>query len=302
MVLKLDPEQQEVVNYDGSSLVVAGPGSGKTRTLVAKAESLYSKNADLICLTFTRAAAREMKSRMPGLPVSTIHSYCYSLVGWDKDYDDLLLRAFYKKDKYDWVLIDEAQDLTPLQMSVVLGLLKPNSKLFMVGDPYQSIYGFQGAVGEDIIGIADAYKLKRFDLHNNYRSCSDIVRMLNRVYPRDLVSAGVKKLGTTAVLARTNDLVRWASSQLEEKGVGHTVRVSVRNPGDEKETYKGSDTVKVMTCHCSKGLEFDRVVLYAWEPNMRDRQEKNLYFVVLSRASQEFYRVASPEGLFSYVK
>lgn len=46
--MELDKEQQEVVDYDGSTFVVAGPGSGKTRTLTEKARKLYNSGENLL--------------------------------------------------------------------------------------------------------------------------------------------------------------------------------------------------------------------------------------------------------------
>ena len=84
--MDLDKEQQAVVDYDGSALCVAGPGSGKTRVLTEKARKLFNSGENLLCLTFTRSAAREMQNRVPGVPASTIHSFCCGLVGWKESW------------------------------------------------------------------------------------------------------------------------------------------------------------------------------------------------------------------------
>lgn len=69
--MDLNPEQLDVVrNADGPALVVAGPGSGKTRTLVYRVCKLLADGEDprgILLLTFTNKAAREMKARMEGL-------------------------------------------------------------------------------------------------------------------------------------------------------------------------------------------------------------------------------------------
>ena len=63
----LNPQQREVVTYgDGPLLVVAGAGSGKTKTLAHRVAYLIAKGVDperILLLTFTRRAAREMLSR-----------------------------------------------------------------------------------------------------------------------------------------------------------------------------------------------------------------------------------------------
>lgn len=301
--MELDSEQQAVVNYDDSCVVIAGPGSGKTRTLVAKAEKLWNEGKDIICLTFTRAAAGEMRSRMPGINARTIHSYCYKEVGFPGDYDRMLhnFNEQPKKDSYQWVLIDEVQDLTEEELEVVLSIM--GDKIFAVGDPFQSIYGFNGALGERIF---NKLPYKRFDLTNNYRSCPKIVTRLNQVYTRGLVSRNVKDLGTTAILTRrrgrtdsekrqgkklVEGSTEEASLALEKLGIGHTLVHGGSELSKRVEEDKGNPNLKVMTCHCSKGLEFDWVILYKWHPEPYWGEEKRLLYVSMSRASKGFCTV-----------
>jgi DNA helicase-2/ATP-dependent DNA helicase PcrA len=82
----LNPPQQEAVIYDkGPLLVLAGPGSGKTRVLTYKTAWLIEKGLapeNILLLTFTNKAAEEMKKRIQKLtgkvpPLSgTFHSFC----------------------------------------------------------------------------------------------------------------------------------------------------------------------------------------------------------------------------------
>jgi superfamily I DNA/RNA helicase len=300
-VVDLDKEQDRIVNYPKSQVIIAGPGSGKTRTLIAKAEKLYSEGVDLICLTFTRAAAKEMRDRMPGLNAMTIHSYAHDLVGWVGDYDAMLDKANVLKgkglikDRYDWVLVDEVQDLTFQQWEMVETSI--GKYLFAVGDPFQSVYKWNEALGKDILPLLKAAGCQTFYLNNNYRSSPDIVNYLNKIYVRGLVSKTVKDLGTTAVLTRKRDQVREITSILDRHGIKHTVRHGGSELAKTKEVDKGSSKVKVMTCHCSKGLEFDEVLLYNWFPEPFWGEELNLYYVSVARASKKFTLVRDETGL-----
>jgi len=291
----LDKEQQAVIDYPDSCIVVAGPGSGKTRTLVAKAEKLFEEGKDILCLTFTRAAAREMRERMPGIKAQTIHSYCHSEVGWVGNYDKMLHAFLDKGNKsaYEAVLVDEVQDLTEEELGVVLSVV--GDKLFAVGDPFQSIYGWNGALGMGVFEKLSDYRV--FHLRNNYRSCPSMVSWLNSIYDRKLISTGLVENGLTAILCRTNYNVWEVSSILEEGRIGYTVRVGSSELTDKKEEFHGSTTLKVMTCHCSKGLEFDNVILYKWFPEPYWGEEQNLYYVTVARASKKFCEVWSKESL-----
>lgn len=298
MELELDDEQKLVVNYPDSTICIAGPGSGKTRTLVAKAEQLYKANEDIVCLTFTRSAAREMKERMPDIPAQTIHSFCHEWVGWKGGYPQLLedFQNFKWKPKYGYVLVDECQDLTEEQLNIVLTIT--GGKIFAVGDPYQSIYGFNGSLGMEAVTRLKNKGCKITALRNNYRSNPWIVSMLNKVYSRSLVSTGQRKNGLTAVLCRTNKLVNEASIALTQMGFGHTVRYGTSELTGYKEEDYGDKTLLVMTCHSSKGLEFDYVILYKWTSWLGNEQEKNLYYVTMSRASKGYVEVENAVNLY----
>ncbi|CAL9527980.1 ATP-dependent helicase [Streptomyces sp. enrichment culture] len=94
----LDAAQRAVVDHtDGPLLVLAGPGTGKTTTLVEAVAARIERGADperLLVLTFSRKAAVELRDRMaarlPGArapQATTFHSYCYALVRAHQDAD-----------------------------------------------------------------------------------------------------------------------------------------------------------------------------------------------------------------------
>lgn len=78
--------------------------------------------------------------------------------------------------KYPWLLIDEYQDLgRPLHEMVLTLIDNTNIKFFAVGDPDQSIYGFQGAVPDYLCELAERPDVQKIVLRNNYRSNQDII-------------------------------------------------------------------------------------------------------------------------------
>nr|WP_242329726.1 ATP-dependent DNA helicase [Streptomyces formicae] len=87
----LDASQRAVVDHErGPLLVLAGPGTGKTTTLVEAVAARIAQGADperLLVLTFSRKAAVELRDRMAlrlggarAPQATTFHSYCYALV------------------------------------------------------------------------------------------------------------------------------------------------------------------------------------------------------------------------------
>ncbi|WP_420544036.1 ATP-dependent helicase [Streptococcus equinus] len=78
--------------------------------------------------------------------------------------------------KYPWLLIDEYQDLGRPLHEMVLSLIdNTNIKFFAVGDPDQSIYGFQGAVPDYLLELSERMDVLKITLVNNYRSNQDII-------------------------------------------------------------------------------------------------------------------------------
>jgi len=307
----LDERQQEVVDSRDSMVCIAGPGSGKTRVLTEKARSLMEDGNLIVCLCFTRSAAMEMSSRVPHVPACTIHSLCCQAVGWEippggeeeEGYAYLLHKFLWQQSKdplqYDWVLVDECQDLNPMELDVVLSLVKQN--LFAVGDPYQSIYGFQGALGPSVVDIFRKCGCEEIPLQNNYRSRPNIVEMLEKVYKRGLVSAGTKETSLTAVLCRRNDQLFEVSEFLKSKRVPHRVRLSARFGNNREYDVAGQSNLRLMTIHASKGHEFDNVILFDWYPNHPGEEERVLY-VAVARASKNYSWVCNLQELLEEVQ
>ncbi|MFJ9716557.1 ATP-dependent helicase [Streptomyces sp. NPDC101213] len=95
---RLDAAQRSVVDHaTGPLLVLAGPGTGKTTTLVESVAARVARGGDparILVLTFSRKAAVELRDRMAlrmgaarAPRATTFHSYCYALVRAEQDSD-----------------------------------------------------------------------------------------------------------------------------------------------------------------------------------------------------------------------
>jgi ATP-dependent DNA helicase UvrD/PcrA len=92
-IFDLNAEQIEAVHHeDGPMLILAGAGTGKTRTITARIAWLIAQGVDparILAVTFTNKAAREMKERIAGMvesnqaklvSASTFHALCMRML------------------------------------------------------------------------------------------------------------------------------------------------------------------------------------------------------------------------------
>src|SRR5262249_28829236 len=109
------------------------------------------------------------------------------LKGLRLDYDDLLLFALkrLKENKTvspTHILVDEAQDLDPIQIKLIkrLSAKKPNVTFFL--DYNQAIFSFKGALPDEINRIGEIYPhTRKFYLLRNHRSTAKILESANRL-------------------------------------------------------------------------------------------------------------------------
>lgn len=86
------------------------------------------------------------------------------------------------KSKFQYILVDEFQDVNNLQVDLIKLLLTDDSQLFCVGDDWQSIYGFRGSNVSYIVEFERHFSnAKTIKLNLNYRSSQNIVGASNEV-------------------------------------------------------------------------------------------------------------------------
>lgn len=310
----LNKQQRAAVEAgDGPVLIVAGPGTGKTKTLTARIAHLLRSGVsatDILALTFTVKAAREMRERVAVVldgsdapDISTFHSLGHRLLkdlesdrelafvdeatrqvivrdlprpaemkslttreltlaisrqkgmlggGADAaaqkflasyqaalrsagvvDYDDLLYRVYHElpqnadvhskwRRRYRYILIDEFQDTSELQWALI-GLIRGNDNVFVIGDPKQSIYGFRGASGETFDRFRrDFATAQEITLKVNYRSDQSIVALASAVFGgQDALTAHSTQPGIARAVRTLNEFSEadYVLAQIEE-GIG----------------------------------------------------------------------------------
>jgi DNA helicase-2/ATP-dependent DNA helicase PcrA len=117
----LNPQQQEAVLYDGGPLLVlAGAGSGKTKTLTHKIANLLSSGLQenqILALTFTNKAAKEMRERIANLIGFNNNYYFMPYMGTFHSISVKILRidgANIGVDK-NFVIYDESDKLSTIK-------------------------------------------------------------------------------------------------------------------------------------------------------------------------------------------
>lgn len=302
-VLTLNTAQQQAIsNIRGVTSVIAGPGTGKTHTLIARILTLITQDripaASILALTFTIKAAHEMRIRLhqhlpvgqPIPTIATLHSFCFAMltqhhgtsptiidethqlmmlqallqqttfknsptkllkkIRYAKslpdpllylheteqqiftsyqqhlategqyDYEDLIIEANRLliqnapaaqeyRDQYQFIHVDEFQDLNQPQQALIVQLAQTHTNLFIIGDPNQSIYSFRGAFPDGIEQITKHFpKTQTYQLEDNYRSSQAILDTAYSLITHDPQSTAVRPLHANTSIPGTITLLR----------------------------------------------------------------------------------------------
>lgn len=110
------------------------------------------------------------------------------------DFTDMLYYAtqYVHRDdfkQYNVVMLDECQDISPLQFEVVKMCKTPRGRLIAVGDEKQSIYSFMGSNLDSLQAIKNAPNTVTLPLSMTYRCAQDIVAEACKVFPDGIVAA-----------------------------------------------------------------------------------------------------------------
>ena len=146
---------------------------------------------------------------------------CHKLLNAEKD----VLTKWQKT--FSYILIDEFQDISPMQYDIVKKLAKPENNLFVVGDDDQSIYGFRGACPDMMFQfLKDFENCKQILLNINYRCSGNIVNAagmviednLNR-FPKQIVPKNPKGAPVQLIRAfdKSMEYQKLADCLMEEK-------------------------------------------------------------------------------------
>jgi uncharacterized protein (TIGR00375 family) len=163
----------------------------------------------------------------------SVQNYC--------DYEDLIFRAVklfesdegIKKryqDRFQYILVDEYQDLNYGQYQLIRALSPPGKDLFVIGDPDQSIYGFRGSDVRYFKKFREDYPgAKILRLRQNYRSTQTILDASFQMMSADnndnrdeaRTYSNIKGIKTLAIIEAASEKAEAVSiGRLIEKMVG----------------------------------------------------------------------------------
>ena len=147
------------------------------------------------------------------------------------DFDDLLLLVYklfisnpkiaslYRRN-YEFICVDEAQDMNKAQYMLLRALTGDESKnIMLVGDPNQSIYGFNGSSSKYMKDcFTDDYSPTEIILSENYRSSKKVLELANKIIPAsssfdNIVAEGVCEIHSCD---DTGSEASWVLSKIKE--------------------------------------------------------------------------------------
>lgn len=135
------------------------------------------------------------------------------------------------QERFRYILIDEFQDICPLQYEVVRLLAKPQDNLFIVGDDDQAIYGFRGSKPEIMLNFQKDYPdAKQVLLNVNYRSKRDIVETAGKLIAKNKTRFS-KQVETINLLTDGVKLYAFESKHQQAKNTALLIRQYMEQEG-----------------------------------------------------------------------
>lgn len=246
------------------------------------------------------------------------------------------------RNRYEYILIDEFQDVNNLQVELIKLLLNEKSQLFCVGDDWQSIYGFRGSNVSYIVEFEKHFiNAKVIMLNLNYRSTQHIVEASNEViknnkYKIDKEVFAAKKSEHKIVVFSGNneaDNIQFCIGKIKELLDGGYSNDDILFLYRRSKMYfpfsnqfkKLGLKVQAKTIHASKGLESKIVFIigltegYGGFPDiwLEDRifqvikqanhdllmeEERRLFYVAMTRAKDKLFLITEKGNESSFLK
>ena len=210
----------------------------------------------------------------------------------------------------EWVLLDEAQDTDEQQFKFLFDMINPDY-FFIVGDIKQSIYRWRAARPDLLQNMTKRSDITVFDLNENYRNGYNILNYAkNLIRPTGLTDSSIsKRVGNGsvkeipydltkiineirsvdeykdwAILTRTNQEILTISSYLNKSNIPYDTFKQGDLSKDELNEKMNHNTVKLLTVHSAKGLEWRNVIVVGMR--YTSVEERSICYVAATRAME----------------
>lgn len=219
-----------------------------------------------------------------------------------------------------YVLLDEAQDTGPAEFEFIFNMIKPEN-FFVVGDMKQAIYQFKGGDEKLFYKLSTQPDVATYQLNHNFRNGYNILKFAKTLiqqngmfdnsvslYPvqgevykidyntKDIIrmikSQDENNYKDWAILARSNGEVEMMMRLLKKAGIPCDGFKQSRLNKEELNQKMEDNTIKVLTIHSAKGLEWKNVV--AMGMKYYNAPERNVNYVAATRAKEKLYWVVEP--------
>ncbi len=236
----------------------------------------------------------------------------------------LATRTLRRSDRFDHIVVDEAQDVRPLEWRILLRLLDDGASMSLFGDMNQrrsdwSIASWASLVGELDL-LADTADFEPELLTTGFRSTRQILRFANQLLRaeervvhsiRDGVEPRIEKVPAAESLGRTiEEADRLAKNHdpgivavisISPKGVSDKLRSLGWSRGQLQHSWQ-RDSRTIIPLHpvLARGLEFDGVVVVEPGSFPQNLGREGMLYTSLTRATKELVVVHSkalPKGL-----
>jgi superfamily I DNA/RNA helicase len=107
-------------------------------------------------------------------------------------YDEMIFHPLmldYPVPKFDFVLVDETQDLNESQQDLVAASVKATGRIIATGDRWQSVYGFRGADPEAMERMQTRFSMRELRLPVTWRCPTGIVALAQALAGADIITA-----------------------------------------------------------------------------------------------------------------
>ena len=318
--------------------VKGAAGTGKSIIAIALAKRYAQLGKDVLYVCFNRALAEKLDRKIGTFPgrnhlaitnfdriqtkfgrESEYAYYHNNRVAWDDHLEEILPNLASQYGRFDVLLVDEAQDLSQRELSILLSCLQEQRKIVLFSDAEQTIFSYENKRGwnYDERALFPGQEVAELRLDINYRNAATIhgvmqeyednqtivpywneATMETRPLPvqrittqevRQKLSEVLEHAGMNQIVFLTSKWDLIMTYQNWKDGQGHLVRfVGGPNAWESIPAWEKGTGILKTTVQGFKGLDADIVFLFGIDEKKVDDELK---YVGLSRAKWELYVV-----------